>query len=127
MNEKRLNRMDFVKVIVGLLVLIMLGMFFVGFRIAVGRCLVAEVGDKGKREYLFIEGTNPTVMRENPERYEHLQTGDKLLVVMLGAQTASYPNYGGVRYIMRIGSGTIEDISQEVLNEMANLGWTYIN
>lgn len=127
MDEKRLNRMDFVKVIVGLLVLIMFGMFFIGFRIAVGQCLVAEGGDKGKREYLFIEGTSPTVMCENPERYEHLQTGDKLLVVMLGAQTESYPSYGGVRYIMRIGSGTIEDISQEVLNEMANLGWTYIN
>ena len=89
----------------------------------VGRCLVAENGS-----YMFIDGNSPIVMsnRKDKERlFSDLETGDKILLLHDGI-AESYPGRTGAYWCMKLEDGTQADIPEQVMEELAELGWTIV-
>jgi len=110
--------------VIGVLLLICAGLLgymarhSMGF--SVGRCLVADNGS-----YLFIDGNSPIVMsnRKNKEGlFSGLNTGDKILLLHDGIEE-SYPGGTGAYWCMKLEGGTQTDIPEEVMKELAELGW----
>lgn len=88
----------------------------------VGRCLVAENG-----ACLLIAENSPIVLngREDQDAlFSGLETGDKILVLHDGV-TESYPGQTGAYWCMKLAGGTRADIPEQVISELAGLGWIF--
>jgi len=91
---------------------------------SVGRCLVADNGS-----YLFIDGSSPIVMstrREKEKVFAGLETGDKILILHNGIEE-SYPGGTGVYWCMKLENGAQADIPEQVVEELAELGWITVS
>ena len=87
---------------------------------SVGRCLVTDNGS-----YMFIDGNSPIVMstrRDKEKIFGDLETGDKILLLHDGIQE-SYPGGTGAYWCMKLENGTQADIPEQVIEELAELGW----
>lgn len=90
---------------------------------SVGRCLVADNGS-----YMFIDGNSPIVMstrRDKKRMFAGLETGDKILLLHDGIQE-TYPGGTGAYWCMKLEDGTQADIPEQVIEELAELGWTVV-
>ena len=90
---------------------------------SVGRCLVADNGS-----YMFIDGNSPIVMSNRKDKeglFSDLETGDKILLLHDGI-AESYPGRTGVYWCMKLEDGTQADIPEQVMEELAKLGWTIV-
>ncbi len=81
-------------------------LFFGGNQITIARCIVT---DSGTLYMVFDERP----IKLNYEKDVNYQTGDKLLIVHSTAFAESYPEQASVAFIIKIGSGTAEDIPQK--------------
>ena len=107
-------------IIAAVLALALLGiavLFLSGNQITVARCIVTENGG------LYM------VYDERPVRIsagegKDFQTGDKLLIVHASAFAESYPEQARTVFVMKIGSGTKEDIPQKALDVLTEIGNT---
>ena len=86
---------------------------------SVGRCLVADNGS-----YMLIEGNSPIVLNTRDKRdiFTGLETGDKILVLHYGVED-SYPGQTGVKWVLKLGSGTLTDIPEHVITKLTESGW----
>lgn len=105
--------------------LLLLGiLFFIliskGCSITIGHCLIADNGS-----YLLVDENSPIVMSSKSESmFSNLSTGDKIFVIHSGVET-SYPAQTGVYFCLKLGSGDISDISEDVIHKLIELGWLY--
>ena len=105
-------------IIAAVLALALLGMavlFLSGNQITVARCIVTENGG------LYM------VYDERPVRISagegnDFQTGDKLLIVHASAFAESYPEQARTICVMKIGSGTKDDIPQKAFDVLIETG-----
>ena len=90
-----------------------------GCSISSGRYLQAENGDA-----LVVFQNSPIRMLNRTDRnlFEELDSGDEILVFH-GAIAESYPGQTGVYAVFKFGDGTIDDIPQNVIEELIELGW----
>ena len=90
---------------------------------SVGRCLVADNGS-----YMFIDGNSPIVMSNRKDKegmFAGLETGDKILLLHDGI-AESYPGGTGAYWCMKLEDGTQADIPEQIMEELAELGWTIV-
>ena len=90
--------------------------FLSGNQITVARCIVTENGS-----LYMVYDERPVRISAGEDR--DYQTGDKLLIVHATAFAESYPEQARAVFVMKIGSGTKEDIPQkaiDVLTETEN-------
>lgn len=111
-----------VAIIVAILVLVIAGggtMVAKGYGISTGLYLEAKDG-----QALFILDNSPIEMSNRTDRdlFDNLDIGDKILVIHDGI-AESYPAQTGVYAVFKIGNGTTEDIPQNVVNQLIELGW----
>lgn len=107
-------------IIAAVLALAVLGLvvlFLSGNQITVARCIVTE------NDSLYM------VYDERPVRIsagedKNYQTGDKLLIVHASAFAESYPEQARTVFVIKIGSGTKEDIPQKALDVLTETGNT---
>ena len=87
--------------------------FFSGNQITIARCIVTENGS------LYM------VYDERPVRISaggDYQTGDKLLIIHANAFAESYPEQARTVFVMKLGSGTKEDIPQKAFDVLIETG-----
>ena len=107
-------------IIAAVLALAVLGLvvlFLSGNQITVARCIVTE------NDSLYM------VYDERPVRIsagedKNYQTGDKLFIVHASSFAESYPEQARTVFVMKIGSGTKEDIPQKALDVLTETGNT---
>ena len=91
-----------------------------GYSPSVGRFLSTENTD------MIIIDNSPIVMsvrNGNENAFEKYETGDKILVVHDGI-LESYPAQTGVYFSAKLADGHISNISETVLKQLYELGWT---
>ncbi len=73
---------------------------------------------------LIVMGDSPVSMSDQTDGdlFEGLQTGDRILVLHDGIAEI-YPGSTGAYAVWKIGSGTIDEISQDVLESLIEMGW----
>ena len=103
--------------VLALAVLGLVVLFLSGNQITVARCIVTE------NDSLYM------VYDERPVRIsagedKNYQTGDKLLIVHASAFAESYPEQARTVFVIKIGSGTKEDIPQKALDVLTETGNT---
>ena len=113
--------------VVGTLLLICAGLLWYmvshSLDFSVGRCLVADNGS-----YMFIDGNSPIIMSNRKDKeglFSDLETGDKILLLHDGI-AESYPGRTGAYWCMKLEDGTQADIPNQVMEELAELGWTIV-
>ena len=107
-------------IIAAVLALALLGiavLFLSGNQITVARCIVTENGGL----YMVYDERPVRISAGEDENY---QTGDKLLIVHASAFAESYPEQARTVFVMKIGSGTKEDIPQKALDVLTETGNT---
>ena len=60
--------------------------------------------------------------RKNNISFERFDIGDEILVVHDGIEE-SYPGRTGVYAVLKLSDGTADDIQQEVIKSLVELGW----
>lgn len=106
-----------------LILTILLIVFFVVVRggdgCSVGRYLEASNGNG-----MVVLGNASVQMSNQTKRnlFDALDTGDKILVIHDGVDTA-YPGRTGVYAILKLEDGNIDDIPPAVVNSLIELGW----
>ena len=91
-----------------------------GYGLSVGRLLVTEDGTQ-----LLIVDQTPIQLSDQSKRtnlFEAFQTGDLLLVVHDGVEE-TYPARSGAYAAFRLKRGSIEDIPEDILSTLVELGW----
>ena len=91
-----------------------------GYGLSVGRLLVTEDGTQ-----LLIVDQTPIQLSDQSKRtnlFEAFQTGDLLLVVHDGVEE-TYPARSGAYAAFRLKRGRIEDIPEDILSTLVELGW----
>ena len=90
-----------------------------GYGCSVGRYLEASNGNG-----MVVLGNAPVQMSNQTKRnlFDALDTGDKILVIHDGVDTA-YPGRTGVYAILKLEDGNIDDIPLAVVNSLIELGW----
>lgn len=90
-----------------------------GYGISQGRYLEAKDG-----QAMLILDNSPIEManRTDKELFNKLVNGDEILVVHDGI-AESYPGKTGVYAVFKLKDGTIDDISQNVIDSLVELGW----
>ena len=90
-----------------------------GYGISVGRYLEAK-----DEKAMLIRENSPISMhnRTNLDLVNDLDTGDEILVIHTGI-AESYPGQTGVYAVFKISDGTINDIPQNVIDQLIELGW----
>ena len=86
----------------------------------VGRVLVAQ-----NDTYMLIDGNSPIALsnrQKNDKLFEGLESGDKVWVLHYGIET-SYPARTSAYAIRKLEDGSMEDIPEEVLESLRELGW----
>ena len=109
-----------VTIIAAVLALALLGiavLFLSGNQITVARCIVTENGGL----YMVYDERPVRISAGEDKNY---QTGDKLLIVHASAFAESYPEQARTVFVMKIGSGTKEDIPQKALDVLTETGNT---
>lgn len=91
--------------------------FLSGNQITVARCIVIENGS-----LYMVYDERPVRISAGEDR--DYQTGDKLLIVHATAFAESYPEQARAVFVMKIGSGTKEDIPQKALDVLTETGNT---
>ena len=107
-------------IIAAVLALALLGiavLFLSGNQITVARCIVTENGGL----YMVCDDRPVRISAGEDKNY---QTGDKLLIVHASAFAESYPEQARTVFVMKIGSGTKEDIPQKALDVLTETGNT---
>ena len=107
-------------IIAAVLVLALLGiavLFLSGNQMTVARCIVTENGG-----LYMVYDERPVRISAGEDR--DYQTGDKLLIVHASAFAESYPEQARTIFVMKIGSGTTDDIPQKALDVLAETGNT---
>ncbi len=109
-----------VTIIAAVLALALLGiavLFLSGNQITVARCIVTENGGL----YMVYDERPVRISAGEDKNY---QTGDKLFIVHASAFAESYPEQARTVFVMKIGSGTKEDIPQKALDVLTETGNT---
>jgi len=113
--------------VIGALLLICAGLLWYmvshSLDFSVGRCVVADNGS-----YMFIDGNSPIVMSNRKDKeglFSGLETGNKILLLHDGIQE-TYPGGTGAYWCMKLEDGTQADIPEQVIEELAELGWTVV-
>jgi len=90
-----------------------------GYGISQGRYLEAKDG-----QAMLILDNSPIEMsnRTDKKLYDKLDIGDEILVVHDGI-AESYPGKTCVYAVFKLKDGTIDDISQNVIDSLVELGW----
>ena len=88
-----------------------------GNQIAVARCIVTDNGG-----LYMVYDERPVRISAGEDK--DFQTGDKLLVVHASAFAESYPEQARTIFVMKIGSGTRDDIPQKALDVLTETGNT---
>ena len=84
-----------------------------------GRCVIADNGS-----CLLVRDNSPVrLSNRDKDLSAGLETGDRILALIRGGIAESYPAQAGAKVVIRLGRGTVETISPEVLAELENLGW----
>ena len=91
--------------------------FLSGNQITVARCIVTENGSL----YMVYDELPVRISAGEDRDY---QTGDKLLIVHATAFAESYPEQARAVFVMKIGSGTKEDIPQKAIDVLTETGNT---
>ena len=104
-----------VVIIVAILVLATAIVVLAGNQFTVARCIVTD----NDSLYMVYEERPIHLAYDNNTDY---QTGDKLLVLHQSAFAESYPEQTRAYFIMKIGSGSKEDISQKVFDILIATG-----
>ena len=107
-------------IIAAVLALALLGialLFLSGNQIMVARCIVTENGGL----YMVYDERPVRISAGEDKNY---QTGDKLFIVHASAFAESYPEQARTVFVMKIGSGTKEDIPQKALDVLTETGNT---
>ena len=91
--------------------------FLSGNQITVARCIVTENGS-----LYMVYDERPVRISAGDDR--DYQTGDKLLIVHATAFAESYPEQARAVFVMKIGSGTKDDIPQKALDVLTETGNT---
>lgn len=105
-------------IIAAVLALALLGiavLFLSGNQITVARCIVTENGG-----LYMVYDERPVRISAGEDK--DFQTGDKLLVVHASSFAESYPEQARTIFVMKIGSGTKEDIPQKALDVLSETG-----
>ena len=105
-------------IIAAVLALALVGLaiiFLSGNQITVARCIVTENGS-----LYMVYDERPVRISAGEDR--DYQTGDKLLIVHANAFAESYPEQARAVFVMKIGSGTKDDISQKALDVLIETG-----
>ena len=89
--------------------------FLSGNQITVARCIVTENGG-----LYMVYDERPVRISAGEDR--DYQTGDKLLIVHATAFAESYPEQARTVFVMKIGSGTEDDIPQKALDVLIETG-----
>lgn len=91
-----------------------------GISVSTGRILISENGTY----FLVRENTPIRLSPRNEERNSlpELESGDRVIVLHDGI-AESYPASTGVYFCKKTGSGSISDISPDVISSMKTLGW----
>lgn len=85
-----------------------------------GICLVADGGS-----FLIVVDGSPIVMRDGSKEgklFDGLQTGDHIRVVC-GPIMESYPAQTTVEKLEKTGTGSLDDISAQTLEQLREMGW----
>lgn len=87
--------------------------------ISTGRCLVVD-----EDTVMLVKDNSPIVMhpRSAGRIPADLSTGDEILVIHDGIQE-SFPAGTGVYAVVRLESGSMEDIPAGVIEQLKELGW----
>ncbi len=107
-------------IIAAVLALALLGiavLFLSGNQITAARCIVTENGGL----YMVYDERPVRISAGEDKNY---QTGDKLFIVHASAFAESYPEQARTVFVMKIGSGTKEDIPQKALDVLTETGNT---
>lgn len=98
------------------IVLIGLAIIFLnGNQFTVARCIVTENGSL----YMVYDDSPVKLNYDGGKEYK---TGDKLLIVHQSAFAESYPEQTRTYFVMKLGSGTLEDIPQKALDVLIETG-----
>ena len=87
-----------------------------------GRCLVTI-----DNQYLIVMNNSPVVMSNQSRKdnlFEEIKTGDMIKITHDGINE-SYPGQTGVYSCSILKTGTISDISKEVISSLNEMGWTF--
>lgn len=99
----------------------------IGVFILAGKSISPSEGiflDAGSSKIILLDGS-PVVMTNHTgkdDAFENYNTGDKLLVLHDGI-LESYPARTGVYFIIKLGEGKAEEISETVIQQLADMGW----
>ena len=92
-----------------------------GKSVFTGRYLQARDGS-----HLVIDSHGSPVILTPPEgqpaMFDHLEDGDRVLIVCGGINT-SYPGRSGAYLCLRLGPGSTEDLPTDTLTQLTRLGW----
>ena len=105
-------------IIATVLALALLGLvvlFLSGNQITVARCIVTENGG-----LYMVYDERPVRISAGEDK--DFQTGDKLLVVHASAFAESHPEQARTIFVMKIGSGTKDDIPQKAFDVLIETG-----
>lgn len=109
--------------VIGTAVILLLGLFALtadkGYGISKGRYLQAKNGLP-----MLIIDSSPIQLSDRRERisFGKLDTGDEILVIHDGIEE-SYPAKTGAYAVFKLNNGTIDDISQTVVDTLIEYGW----
>ena len=90
-----------------------------GKAIKVARCIVPEIGGCliDEQPVILINKTSKS------DLFNGYTIGDKVLIIVSYSSMESYPEQKYVYYSMRLGESNIKNISENVKNELIQLGW----
>lgn len=88
---------------------------FSGNQITIARCIVTE-----NDSLYMVYDDRPVKLSYGGDKYYEI--GDKLLIIHQSAFAESYPEQTRAIYIIKIGSGSIEDIPQKTLDVLIETG-----
>lgn len=101
--------------ILALAIILFAVVIFSGNQLTVARCIVTENGSL----YMVYDDRPVHLNYTGDKGYE---TGDKLLIIHHSAFAESYPEQTRAKFIMKIDSGSVEDIPQKALNVLIETG-----
>ena len=101
--------------IIVILVLLVMVIFLSGNKFTVARCIVTD-----NDSLYMVYDDRPIHLNYNKERA--YQTGDKLLIIHSSAFAESYPEQARAYFIMKIDSGSKEDIPQKAIDVLIETG-----
>ena len=113
------------KILISLSVIVCI--IVIGIFILAGRGFSPSEGiflDAGSSKIILLDGS-PVVMSNltgNDDAFENFNTGDRLLVLHDGI-LESYPAQTGVYFIIKLGEDKAEEISETVIQQLAEMGW----